>query len=77
MTKTTQLLADIKAGKRRINSIGTVDRLASTGEWVTDPQWRADVVLRVRVLLDKQPLRERLCTPVTVGQAAIAASTVR
>ena len=49
--QTQALLADIRAGKRRINSIGTVDRLASTGEWVTCHKYRRDVVARVKLAL--------------------------
>jgi hypothetical protein len=51
ITKTQKLLAEIAAGKRRIDSMGGVQRLASTGEWVTDTSWRSDVVMRVRVAL--------------------------
>ncbi len=31
----------------------------------------------IALATEEAPLRERLCTPMTVGQAAIAASTVR
>ena len=55
MTKTQQLLALIEAGQRRLSPANPrrVDRLYK-GEWITDGQWRADVVARVAAHFWKQ-----------------------
>lgn len=52
MTKTEALIADVKAGVRKITPEGHVWRLSKLhGEWVTDRKWRRDVVLRAQVQL--------------------------
>lgn len=52
MTKTEALIADVKAGVRKITPEGHVWRLSgSLGHWVTDSKWRRDVVLRAQVAL--------------------------
>ena len=77
MTKTKALLAAIAAGTHRIDQYGFVYRWSpGVNEWVTDNKWRKDVVLRVQVELNAAPLRERLCAPMTVGQASIELSKV-
>lgn len=78
MTKTQELLAKIAAGTHRIDQHGFLNRwVPSRGEWMTCHAYRSDVVKRAQVALYRQSLRERICTPMTVGQAATVAATVR
>lgn len=85
LTKAQQLAAAVRAGDYKIDGDTVFRRVkedhpfsgAKSGDWVLSTKWRRDVVLRARVILDTLPLRERLCTPMTVGEASIAASTVR
>lgn len=77
MTKTQELLAKIAAGTHRIDQHGFLNRwVPSRGEWMTCHAYRGDVVKRAQVALSRQSPRERLCIPMTVGQAAVAASQV-
>lgn len=74
MTKTQELLSKIAAGTHRIcQHSHSVNRwVPSLGEWVTDYKWRSNVISRAAVALKygQQPLRAKLCTPVSVEDAS-------
>jgi hypothetical protein len=51
MTKTTELLNNIKAGTHKIDGNTVLRWVESRGWWVRDTSWRADVVSRAAVAL--------------------------
>jgi hypothetical protein len=65
-TKAQQLADEVRCGAYRIDGDTVFRRVekdhpfsgAKAGDWVLSNKWRADVVLRARVILDTPTLRE-------------------